>query len=48
MIDFLDLAARHRLGIDIERIPLAMVNNAMDRLAKGDVKGRFVIDFALQ
>ncbi len=47
MIDFLKLAARHKIGVNIERVPLAKVNEAMDRLAKGDVKGRFVIDFAM-
>jgi propanol-preferring alcohol dehydrogenase len=47
MIDFLKLAAHHKIGVDIERVPLAMVNEALDRLVKGDVKGRFVIDFAM-
>ena len=47
MNDFLKLAARHGIGIDIERVPLAKVNDAMERLAKGNVRGRFVIDFAM-
>ena len=46
MDDFLKLASRHGIGVDIERVPLAKINTALDRLAKGDVKGRFVIDFA--
>lgn len=48
MKDFLGLAARHDLGVDIERVPLSGVNEAMARLAKGDVRGRFVIDFTMQ
>jgi propanol-preferring alcohol dehydrogenase len=46
MKDFLALAERHKIGIDIERVPLASINHALDRLANGQVKGRFVIDFA--
>jgi propanol-preferring alcohol dehydrogenase len=45
MHDFLALARKHGLGIDIEPVALRDVNGAMDRLARGDVKGRFVIDF---
>ncbi len=48
MKDFLGLAAQHDLGVDIERVPLSGVNEAMARLAKGDVRGRFVIDFTMQ
>jgi alcohol dehydrogenase, propanol-preferring len=47
MSDFLALAARRGIGIDIEQVPLAKVNNAMERLSKGEVRGRFVIDFAM-
>lgn len=46
MIDFLKLAERHDIGVNVEAIPLSGVNAAMERLKKGDVKGRFVIDFA--
>lgn len=46
MHDFLALAGRHGLGIDIEPVALKDINTAMERLARGDVKGRFVIDFA--
>lgn len=45
MRDFLDLAAKHDFRIDIETVALQQVNTAMNRLARGDVKGRFVIDF---
>jgi alcohol dehydrogenase, propanol-preferring len=46
MHDFLALARRHGLGIDIETVEMSGVNAAMERLARGDVKGRFVIDFS--
>lgn len=41
MIDF---AAQNNVKPDIEVIPIDYVNTAMDRLAKADVKYRFVID----
>lgn len=44
MSDFLRLAARHGLKVDIERIDLSEVNLALDRLARGEVEGRFVVD----
>jgi D-arabinose 1-dehydrogenase-like Zn-dependent alcohol dehydrogenase len=47
MNDFLTLAAHHNIGIDIERVHLAKVNDAMERLSKGEVKGRLVIDFEM-
>lgn len=46
MHDFLGLAHRHGIGIDVESVALADINHAMERLAKGQVKGRLVIDFA--
>lgn len=46
MHDFLGLARRHGIGIDIETVSLQDVNTAMERLSRGAVKGRFVIDFA--
>jgi D-arabinose 1-dehydrogenase-like Zn-dependent alcohol dehydrogenase len=45
MNDFLTLAARQAIEIDIERVPLAKVNDAMQRLSKDGVKSRLVIDF---
>jgi D-arabinose 1-dehydrogenase-like Zn-dependent alcohol dehydrogenase len=46
MHDFLALARRNAIRIDVEPVALRDVNHAMQRLARGDVKGRFVIDFA--
>ena len=46
MLDFLDLADRHDLSIDIETVKLADINHALSRLERGEVKGRLVIDFA--
>lgn len=42
--EMIDFAAKHNITADIEVIPIDYVNTAMDRLAKGDVKYRFVID----
>jgi len=44
MNDLLTLAARQAIGIYVERVPLAKANDAMQRLSKGDVKSRLVID----
>lgn len=41
MIDF---AAEHNVAADIELISMDYVNKAMERLAKTDVRYRFVID----
>ncbi|KAK4430411.1 8-hydroxygeraniol dehydrogenase [Sesamum alatum] len=42
--DMLEFAAEHNILPDVEVIPIDYVNTAMDRLEKGDVKYRFVID----
>ncbi|XP_029127731.1 probable mannitol dehydrogenase [Cajanus cajan] len=42
--EMLDFAAKHGVKPDIEVIPIDYVNTAMERLLKGDVKYRFVID----
>ena len=42
---FLQIAARKKIAIDIETVSLHAVNAAIERLAMGKVKGRFVIDF---
>ncbi|KAG0478050.1 hypothetical protein HPP92_012769 [Vanilla planifolia] len=42
--EMLDFAAKHDIGADIELISADYVNKAMERLAKADVKYRFVID----
>ncbi|KAK2967239.1 hypothetical protein RJ640_002066 [Escallonia rubra] len=41
--EMVDFAAKHNIKAD-EVIPMDYVNTAMERLAKGDVKYRFVID----
>ena len=42
--EMLDFCAEHGLVSDIEVIPIQRINEAYDRLVKGDVKYRFVID----
>ncbi|GAA0153204.1 oxidoreductase [Lithospermum erythrorhizon] len=42
--EMIDFAAEHKITADIEVVPMNYVNMAMSRLAKGDVKYRFVID----
>jgi uncharacterized zinc-type alcohol dehydrogenase-like protein len=44
--EMLDFCAKHNLGADIEVIPIDKVNEAYERLLKGDVRYRFVIDMA--
>ena len=42
----LDFCAEHGITSDVEVIPIQKINEAYDRLLKGDVKYRFVIDMA--
>jgi uncharacterized zinc-type alcohol dehydrogenase-like protein len=42
----LDFCADHGLVADIELIPVQKIDEAYDRMLKGDVKYRFVIDNA--
>jgi len=42
----LDFCEEHGIACDIELIPIDQINNAYERLAKSDVKYRFVIDMA--
>jgi uncharacterized zinc-type alcohol dehydrogenase-like protein len=42
----LDYCAEHNIVSDIEVIPMQQINEAYDRMLKGDVKYRFVIDLA--
>ena len=42
----LDFCAEHGITSDVEVIPIQKINEAYDRLVKGDVKYRFVIDMA--
>ncbi|XP_027152764.1 8-hydroxygeraniol dehydrogenase-like [Coffea eugenioides] len=44
--EMIDFAANNKITADVEIIPMGYVNTAMERLAKGDVKFRFVIDIA--
>jgi len=44
--EMLDFCADHGLTADIELIKIQQINQAYDRLLKGDVKYRFVIDMA--
>ncbi|CAH2068908.1 unnamed protein product [Thlaspi arvense] len=42
--EMIDFAAKYNITADIELIPIEYVNTAMERLAKADVRYRFVID----
>ncbi|KAL1315702.1 hypothetical protein AAHE18_15G003900 [Arachis hypogaea] len=42
--EMIDFAAKHNVKPEIEVVPMDYVNIAMERLAKADVKYRFVID----
>ena len=44
--EMLDFCAEHGITADVEVIPIQKINEAYDRLAKSDVKYRFVIDMA--
>jgi uncharacterized zinc-type alcohol dehydrogenase-like protein len=44
--EMLDFCGEHGITADVEVIPVQKVNEAYDRLVKGDVKYRFVIDMA--
>jgi len=42
----LDFCAEYKITADIELINIQQINEALDRLEKGDVHYRFVIDMA--
>ncbi|KAJ7953496.1 putative Alcohol dehydrogenase [Quillaja saponaria] len=42
--EMIDFAAKHNITADIEVVSMDYLNTAMERLAKGDVRYRFVID----
>lgn len=42
--EMMDFAAKHELTADIEVVGAEDVNDALERLDKGDVRYRFVID----
>lgn len=44
--EMLDFCAKHGIVSDIETIEMAQINEAYERMLKGDVKYRFVIDMA--
>jgi len=44
--EMLDFCAEHNIESDIEVIPIEQVNEAYERVLKGDVRFRFVIDLA--
>ncbi|MFG1606163.1 NAD(P)-dependent alcohol dehydrogenase [Actinoplanes sp. NPDC049265] len=44
--ELLAFAAEHDITADVERVPSAQVDEALARLAKGDVRYRFVLDLS--
>ena len=42
--EMIDFAAKHGITADIEVVSMDYVNTAMERLAKNDVRYKFVID----
>jgi uncharacterized zinc-type alcohol dehydrogenase-like protein len=44
--EMLDFCGEHGITSDVEVIPIQKINEAYERMLKGDVKYRFVIDMA--
>ncbi|HEX7600092.1 MAG TPA: NAD(P)-dependent alcohol dehydrogenase, partial [Polyangiaceae bacterium] len=44
--EMLEFCAKHEIASDVEVIPIQKINEAYERMLKGDVKYRFVIDLA--
>jgi len=44
--EMLDFCGKHSVACDIEEVPIQKVNEAYERVTKGDVRYRFVIDMA--
>ena len=44
--EMLNFCAKKGITADIELIPMNKINESLDRMRKGDVKYRFVIDIA--
>ncbi len=44
--EVLDFCAEHDISCDIEMLDIKNINEAYERMKKGDVKYRFVIDMA--
>ena len=44
--ELLEFCAKHSVSADVELLPSARVHEALDRLARGDVRHRFVLDLS--
>jgi uncharacterized zinc-type alcohol dehydrogenase-like protein len=44
--EMLAFAARHGITADVEKVPASEVGAALDRLARNDVRWRFVLDLS--
>jgi uncharacterized zinc-type alcohol dehydrogenase-like protein len=44
--EMLNFCAEHGVAADVEVIPISKINEAYERMLKGDVRYRFVIDIA--
>lgn len=44
--EMIDFAAMHNIAAEVEVVSMDYVNAAFERLAKGDVRYRFVLDVA--
>ncbi len=44
--EMLDYCGAHKIVSDVEIIPIQKINEAYERMLKGDVRYRFVIDIA--
>ena len=44
--EILDFCAEHNIGPDIQVIPITEINKAYDKVEKGDVRFRYVIDMS--
>jgi uncharacterized zinc-type alcohol dehydrogenase-like protein len=42
--EMLEFCAKHHIAADIELVKMSEINEVLERLGKGDVKYRFVID----
>jgi uncharacterized zinc-type alcohol dehydrogenase-like protein len=44
--EMLDFCYEHKIYAEIEKIPMSSINQAYERMIKGDIKYRFVIDMS--
>lgn len=42
--EMIDYAAKHNITADVEVVPIDYLNTAVERLLKGEVRYRFVVD----